>query len=67
MELIRLAGTCPDGNTCATVFMTDRGTIVVQGSALTDGRLSATELPDGEVAAEIPAALLLEAARAYRA
>jgi hypothetical protein len=67
MDLTRLAGTCPDGATCPTIFTTDRGTIVIQGPALTGAGLSQADLPDGEAAVEIPLALLLEAARAYRA
>jgi hypothetical protein len=67
MELTRLAGTCPDGNTCPAVFTTDRGTIVVQGFALTDAVLAQADLPDGEAAVEIPLTLLLEAACAYGA
>jgi len=67
MDLIRLAGTCPDGDTCPTVFTTDRGTIVIRGFALADFGLSQANLADGEAAVEIPVALLLEAARAYGA
>jgi hypothetical protein len=67
MELARLAGTCPDGNTCPTISKTDRGTIVVQGLMLSADDLSEIVLPDGETVVEIPAELLQEAARAYSA
>lgn len=67
MELTRLAGDCPDGNTCPTISKTDRGTIIVQGYKLTDAELRQIVLPDGETAVEIPAHVLEEAARAYRA
>lgn len=67
MGLTRLAGSCPDGKTCATVFKTDRGTVVIQGYTLSNAELSYVDLPDGEAAVEIPAALLLEAAHAYGA
>lgn len=67
MELTRLVGTCPDGDTCPAAFTTDRGTIVIRGFALTDAELSQANIADGEAATEIPVALLLEAAYAYGA
>lgn len=67
MEMTRLAGDCPDGNTCPTISETDRGTIVVQGYKLTAEQLASMNLPDGETAVEIPAHILQEAARAYSA
>ncbi|MGH3721099.1 MAG: hypothetical protein ACRDRI_20075 [Pseudonocardiaceae bacterium] len=57
MRLVKIAGECKDDD-CPTVFTTDRGTVAVQGYMV--DRVS----PDGEVVVEIPAALLLEAARA---
>lgn len=66
MELARIAGTCPDGNTCPTFYKTDRGTVVVQGNRLPDAELAEMNLPEGEIALEVPEALLEEVARAYR-
>ena len=58
MELTVLASSdCKDGD-CPTVYRTDRGTIGVQGYMLDRAT------PDGEALVEIPAELLLEAARA---
>lgn len=65
MQLTRLAGTCPDGRTCPTIFETDRGTAVVQGYQLAADDLKQIVLPDGETAVEIPIELLKEVARAY--
>lgn len=65
MALTRLAGDCPDGRTCPTVFKTDRGTIVVQGYKLAADDLAQIVLPDGETAVEISITLLEEAVRAY--
>jgi hypothetical protein len=57
MKLTKLAG-C-SGGTCPAVFETDRGTIVVQGSKVTDPEaLAAIELPAYETLVEIPAELL---------
>lgn len=52
--LISLCG----GGTCPTVYSTDRGTVLVQGNAVTD-----LPVPDGELLVEIPREILLEAAR----
>lgn len=58
MELTTLAASnCKDGD-CPTVYRTGRGTIGVQGSVINRAT------PDGEALVEIPAELLLEAARA---
>lgn len=59
MELTKIAGdaNCKDGD-CPTVYRTDRGTIGVQGYLLDRAT------PGGEALVEIPAELLLEAARA---
>ncbi|GAA1440361.1 hypothetical protein GCM10009602_12960 [Nocardiopsis tropica] len=65
MKLTRLAGECPDGVTCPTVFASDRGTIIVQGYTLAPGDLTEIPLPEGESAVEIPLSLLKEAARAH--
>jgi hypothetical protein len=66
MRLSRIAGACPDGRTCPTVYETDRETVVVQGYELAAQELTQIALPDGEAAVEIPIALLEEAARARR-
>ena len=51
-------GGCDDG-TCPTLFLTDRGTYVVQGSIVTDPEALATmKLPAHETAVEVPAELL---------
>lgn len=39
MRLTRLRGTCPDTETCPTLYRTDRGTAVVQGYLVTDPKL----------------------------
>jgi hypothetical protein len=58
MELTILASSnCKDGD-CPTVYRTDQGTIGVQGYVV--NRVT----PNGEALVEIPAELLLEAARA---
>jgi hypothetical protein len=57
MELTRIAGNCKDGD-CPTVYRTDRGTVAVQGNRV------ARTTPEGEAVVEIPAELLVEAARA---
>jgi hypothetical protein len=58
VELTKIADSnCKDGD-CPTVYRTDRGTIGVQGYLLDPAT------PDGEALVEIPAELLLEAARA---
>lgn len=65
MPLIPLTEDCADGRTCPVVRATGRGTVIVQGYKLTAGDLAEITLGDGETAVEIPAELLLEAARAY--
>jgi hypothetical protein len=57
MHLTKLAG-C-SGGTCPAVYVTDRGTFVVQGSVVTDpDALAAMKLPAHETAVEVPAELL---------
>lgn len=67
MELTRISGTCSTGDDddppcgsgdCPTIYTTETGSIVVQGY------LVQHPVPDGEGIVEIPAAVLLEAARA---
>ena len=57
MRLQKIGG-CDDG-TCPSLFLTDRGTYVVQGSIVTDPQaLTAMNLPAHETAVEVPAELL---------
>ncbi|MEU6666161.1 hypothetical protein [Streptomyces sp. NPDC046727] len=59
MKLTRLVGEC-DGGECPTLYLTDRGTLAVQGSLLTDhGR----EVPAHEALVEIPVELIWKAVR----
>lgn len=51
-------GSCNDGS-CPTLWGTENGDYVVQGYAITDPyRLAELNLPDGESAVVIPAAVL---------
>lgn len=54
MKLTRLSGDCFDG-TCPTIYLSDRGTIVVQGYVVTEADVT---VPEGEALVEIPAELL---------
>jgi hypothetical protein len=57
MRLHKIGG-CDDG-TCPTLFLTDRGTYVVQGAIVTDpDALEEMNLPAHETAVEVPAELL---------
>lgn len=59
-ELSKLVAVC--GNqACPTVYRSDRGTLVVQGYAISAER-AGVELPDGELLVEIPIELLTQAA-----
>ncbi|WP_027927405.1 hypothetical protein [Amycolatopsis benzoatilytica] len=57
-------GTSSGGGGCPTIFVTDRGTLVVQGATVTDPaaldtmRARGNGIPAHESAVEIPAALL---------
>ena len=63
MKIVRkLAGDCKGGD-CPTVYATDRGTLVIQGYILAPAAVRQLTLPGGESAVEVPAELLLEAAR----
>ena len=54
---------CPNGRTCPHIYLTDRGTLLVQGYDVTDAEaLEAVELPAGESVVEIPVELLKEVA-----
>jgi hypothetical protein len=54
MKLTRLGGGCWDG-TCPTLYVSDRGTIVVQGWVVSDSDVTP---PAGEALVEIPVELL---------
>jgi hypothetical protein len=57
MRLTQVGG-CDDG-TCPTVYATDRGTYVVQGTIVTDpDALASVQLPAHETLVEVPAELL---------
>ncbi len=61
MRIWKLRGSCPDGNTCPTVYATERGTRLVQGWKVTDPAvLSQLGVPPGEEVVEVPAELLGE-------
>ena len=63
LELLR--GDCSDGKTCPAMYRTDRGTVVIQGLAVTDPEaLRQLRLPGGEQAVEIPAEMVAEVLRA---
>jgi hypothetical protein len=57
---ILAASGCENGD-CPTIYLSDRGTLIVQGDA---AQAEGVTPGDGEQAVEIPAALLQEAARA---
>jgi hypothetical protein len=54
-----LVGACRDG-TCPAVYLSDQGSLVVQGY-----EVESEGLPDGERRVEVPASLLVEAVAAY--
>ena len=66
MELIKLRGDeCPDGRTCPAVHQTDRGSLMIIGSVVTDPEaLAQLAIGPGETAIEVPLSLLPEVARA---
>lgn len=59
VKLTRLVGECEDGE-CPTLYATDRGTLVVQGSLLTD---HPSKVPTHEALVEIPIELIRKAVR----
>ncbi len=59
---IRSVGTdgsdCPDGDTCPTMWQTSWGTRIIQGAPVTDPEvLRQLQLPESEIAVEVPDAL----------
>lgn len=61
MALTRLAGSC-QGTNCPTVYRDDDGSYVIQGYTVDSG--PELELPAGESAVRVPAALVDELLRA---
>lgn len=59
MELTRLVGSCDEGE-CPTLYLTDRGTLAVQGEHLTEHDL---QIPAHETLVEIPIELIRKAIR----
>jgi hypothetical protein len=63
MKIVRkLTDNCKGGD-CPAVYATDRGTLVIQGYVLDPAAVRQLTLPTGESAVEVPAELLLAAAR----
>jgi hypothetical protein len=58
LELV--SSVCGSGS-CPSIYRTNRGTLVIQGSAVPAGDVG-LEIPAGEVILEIPADVLMEAA-----
>ncbi|MFF7992294.1 hypothetical protein ACFZDG_21170 [Kitasatospora xanthocidica] len=59
MKLTRLVGSCDDGD-CPTLYLTDRGTLAVQGERVTGHGLP---IPPHESLVEIPVELIRKAVR----
>ncbi|MEU3052627.1 MULTISPECIES: hypothetical protein [Streptomyces] len=59
MKLTRLVGECEDGE-CPTIYATERGTLAIQGSTVSDHELI---LPAHEALVEIPIELVRKAFR----
>ncbi|MFC6084485.1 hypothetical protein [Sphaerisporangium aureirubrum] len=62
---LRFLGSTSEAGACPSLYETDRGTIVVQGLAVTDpeARADLLHVLDGEDAVEVPRELLTEIAR----
>ena len=68
MKLTKLrgggTGSCPDGRTCPAVHQSERGTLLVIGTVVTDPEaLAQMAIGPGEVAIEVPLSLLPEVAQ----
>jgi hypothetical protein len=65
MKVTMLRGeACPDNRTCPAVHVTDTGSLVFVGRVVTnEDVLSQLAIGPGEVAMEVPAALLPEVSR----
>ncbi|MEV8322397.1 hypothetical protein [Kitasatospora sp. NPDC056731] len=59
MELTKLVGSCDEGD-CPTLYLTDRGTLAVQGVQVTEHDL---RIPAHEILVEIPVELIRKAVR----
>ncbi len=59
LKLELITTLCGPG-TCPTVYRTNRGTLVVQGYAVTAAH-AGVDLPEGELLVEVPAELLVQA------
>ncbi|MFE2549264.1 hypothetical protein ACFXGI_12035 [Streptomyces sp. NPDC059355] len=59
MKLTRLVGECDEGE-CPTVYVTDRGTLAIQGTTVADHGL---EIPGHETLVEVPIELIRKAVR----
>lgn len=59
MEWVQLAGNCDGIRDCPHIWLTQEGTIAVQGTLRGDGRP-----PTGEAIVEVPFEMLMEVARA---
>ncbi len=56
---VKLVRTTSNTGTCPTVYATDRGTFVVQGTRVTDAEaLGAMDIPSHETVIEVPFELL---------
>jgi hypothetical protein len=62
---LRFLGSTSEAGTCPSLYETDRGTIVVQGLAVTDpdARGDLRHVLEGETVVEVPRELLTEIAR----
>lgn len=59
MRLTRLRSTCPDTESCPSLYWTDRDTAVLQGAVVVHPEaFGARPLAAGEAVVEVPAALL---------
>ncbi|MFB7127621.1 MULTISPECIES: hypothetical protein [unclassified Kitasatospora] len=59
MKLTRLVGSCDEGE-CPTLYLTDRGTLAVQGELVTGHGL---QIPAHEMLVEVPVELIRKAVR----
>jgi hypothetical protein len=54
LTIIASTSSCPDGRVCPTKYLTDRGTVVIQGNKLVADELAEMGMPEHETAVEIP-------------
>ncbi len=67
MKIVRKLDNGCKGGDCPTVYVTDRGTLVIQGYVLDPSAVRQLTLPTGESAVEVPVDLILGAAREVKA